>query len=301
MMKNPLSNYYAILKKDVKPNYLKNKSSIKKKIEDANEILKNCKLCERKCGVNRLKNERGFCKVLTPKISSKFVHMGEEEELIPSFTIFFTGCTFDCVFCQNWEISQFPDAGKYIEPKTLAEVIENKETIIRNINWVGGDPTSNLPYILEVLENCNAEIPQIWNSNMYLTKDSLNLLDGVIDVYLTDFKYGNDNCAKRLSKVENYWEIITRNHKIAREQCEIIIRHLVLPNHIECCTKPIIEWLSENLKNYRLNLMDQYRPQYHARDYIDINRVLKKVEFNKAWKYAEDVIGKVTIKTIYKF
>ena len=301
MMKNPLSNYFAILKKDVKPNYLKNKSLIKKNIEKANEILKNCKLCERKCSVNRLNNEIGFCKVLKPKISSKFVHMGEEEELIPSFTIFFAGCTFACVFCQNCDISQFPDSGKYIEPKTLAQVIENKESIIRNINWVGGDPTSNLPYILEVLENCNAEIPQIWNSNMYLTKDSLNLLDGVIDVYLTDFKFGNDNCAKRLSKVENYWEIITRNHKIARKQGEVIIRHLILPNHFECCTKPIIDWLSKNLDKFRLNLMDQYRPQYHARDYGDINRVLKKEEFNKAWKYAEDVIGKVTIKTIYKF
>lgn len=287
----PLSKYFAILSKKQKPNYMKNKSTINQKIQKANEILKNCQLCERKCRVNRLENEKGYCRVLKPKISSRFVHMGEEEELVPSYTIFFSGCTFNCVFCQNWDISQFPDAGVFIETKKLAKIIENQDSFIRNTNWVGGDPTSNMAYILEVLKYCDAHIPQIWNSNMYLTKDAMNLLNGVIDVYLTDFKYGNSKCAKRLSKVENYWKIITRNHKIAREQCEVIIRHLVMPNHFKCCTKPIIDWLSDNLENFYLNLMDQYRPQYKAWDYNDINRSLKRIEFDEAWKYAEDVIG----------
>lgn len=291
-MTNPLSNYFEILNKKEKPNYLKNKSKINQKIKKSKEILKNCQLCERKCGVNRLENEKGYCRVLRPKISSRFIHMGEEKEIIPSFTIFFSGCTFSCVFCQNWDISQFPENGIFIEPKKLAKMIDDRELVVRNINWVGGDPTSNLSFIIEVLNYCKSQIPQIWNSNMYLTEDAMNLLNGVIDIYLTDFKYGNDKCAKRLSNVENYWKIITRNHKIARDQCEVIIRHLVMPNHIECCTKPIIDWISDNLENIRLNLMDQYRPQYNAYDFEDINRSLKRNEFEEAWNYAEKILGK---------
>jgi putative pyruvate formate lyase activating enzyme len=264
-------------------------SLIDLKLKLARHMLASCELCERRCKVNRLRGKEGHCRVLESKISSEFVHWGEEPELVPSHTIFFSGCTFNCVFCQNWDISQNPKRGDSLSPKRVAEIIERRSVSTRNTNWVGGDPTSNLPFILETLTSCDTNIPQVWNSNMYLTEKTLELLDGIIDVYLTDFKYGNNECAKRLSNVENYWDIISRNHMIARAQCEMIIRHLVLPNHFECCTKPILMWISENLNGVRVNVMDQYRPEYNAYEYDELARRLKSEEFKVAQKLAQDL------------
>ncbi|UCF08908.1 MAG: radical SAM protein, partial [Thermoplasmata archaeon] len=208
------------------------------KLKLARHMLLSCELCERRCAKDRMRGDPGHCGVLQSRISTEFLHWGEEPELVPSHTIFFSGCTFNCAFCQNWDISQNPKSGDIKSPGRVAEIIERRADSARNVNWVGGDPTSNLPFILEALTECSVNIPQVWNSNMYLTEESMSLLDGVIDLYLTDFKYGNSRCAKRLSNVKDYWDIITRNHAIARAQCEMIIRHLVLPGHFECCSKP---------------------------------------------------------------
>ncbi|RLI60381.1 MAG: radical SAM protein, partial [Candidatus Asgardarchaeum californiense] len=254
------------------------------KIELSYRIFKNCHFCERRCNVDR-REISGECKVKESRVASEFLHMGEENLLVPSYTIFFSGCTFSCVFCQNWDISQHI-SGMYIDPKTMANMVDKQKNHgARNVNWVGGDPTSNLWHILKVLKECKTNIPQIWNSNMYCSIETMKLLDGIVDVYLTDFKYGNDFCAERLSKVKNYTAVIKRNHKIAHENCEMIVRHLVMPNHIECCSKPIIEWISDNLPNAAVNIMFQYRPEYKAYDYEDISRSVSGEEVLQVKEY----------------
>ena len=256
------------------------------KIELASRIFENCSFCERRCGVDRNKKS-GNCGVKQPGISSEFLHTGEERVLIPSHTIFFSGCTFHCVFCQNWDISQ-DSCGIYVKPEKLVDVISyRKMQGSRNVNWVGGDPTPNLLYILKVLDKLNENIPQIWNSNMYCSSETMKLLNGIIDLHLTDFKYGNNNCAKRLSKVDNYLEVVKRNHKIAYENSEMIIRHLVMPNHIKCCSKPIVDFISQNLTNSCVNIMAQYRPEYHAREYDDISRHVTMEEVLIVKEYAD--------------
>lgn len=141
------------------------------------------------------------------------------------------------------------------------------------MNWVGGDPTSNLHFILDILCHLELNVAQIWNSNMYLTPEAMSLLDGVIDIYLTDFKYGNDRCGKRLSGVNGYWSAVGRNHAEANRQGEMIVRHLVMPGHIECCSFPIMRFLAENLDTSRVhvNVMGQYRPEFKAGDHPDID------------------------------
>ncbi|MBN1677826.1 MAG: radical SAM protein [Candidatus Thermoplasmatota archaeon] len=270
------------------------------KAELAGRTLRSCDLCERRCGVNRIAGEKGHCGVLEARVCSEFLHMGEEPELVPSYTIFFAGCTFKCVFCQNWDISTRPDAGTRIEPEELAEMVETRaggdgrgrgglRVRARNVNWVGGDPTSNLPFILDVLRHCDANLPQVWNSNMYVTEKTMRLLDGVIDIYLTDFKYGNDRCAERLSNAADYMRIMTRNHLLARRQAEMIIRHLVLPNHFKCCTEPALRWISENLRDVKVNVMGQYRPEHRAREHPDIDRPLRMDEYEAAIELAEEL------------
>ncbi len=257
------------------------------KTELARRALRNCDLCERRCCVDRAAHEKGHCGVLEASVCSEFLHLGEEPDLVPSYTIFFAGCTFNCVFCQNWDISTRPDAGARIEAGNLARMIEARaEGGARNVNWVGGDPTSNLPFILDVLRQCTADVPQVWNSNMFATEKTMELLDGVIDVYLTDFKYGNDSCAMRLSNVTEYMRVVTRNHLLARRQAEVIIRHLVLPNHFECCTAPVLKWISENMDDVKVNVMAQYRPEHRARDHDDIDRPLRMSEYRTAIELA---------------
>lgn len=277
-------------------------SILEAKVELARRSMTSCELCERRCGVDRTSGKPGHCGVLDARISSEFIHLGEEPELIPSYTIFFAGCTFDCVYCQNSDISTNPTAGSAISPSKLARMIEARAGRLRdthslsrefggaaNVNWVGGDPTSNMPYILQTMNACRANLPQVWNSNMYLTEPAMGLLRGVIDVYLTDFKYGNDACARRLSNVDDYSRIVRRNHLLARSDAEMIIRHLVLPSHIECCTRPVLNWIADNLEAVKVNVMGQYRPCHRADEYDEISEALRPKEYKYALEIAEDL------------
>jgi putative pyruvate formate lyase activating enzyme len=256
------------------------------KIELTDRLFQACCFCEHKCRVNREKTA-GKCGVQESHIASEFLHYGEETVLVPSYTIFFSGCTFNCVFCQNWDISQNP-CGVAIEPKALVTTIkQRKKQGARNVNWVGGDPTSNLLYILKVLKKLDSNIPQVWNSNMYCSEETMKLLHGVMDIYLTDFKYGNDSCAKRLSKVDGYTAVVKRNHMLAYQQGEVIVRHLVLPNHGTCCSRPILEWIQKNTLEVAVNVMGQYRPEYHADEYKEIACPVPREEYLRVKEYAE--------------
>jgi len=269
-------------------NTIQTPSLLDLKIELANRLFQVCCFCEHKCSVNR-RTVAGKCGIQYSRIASEFLHFGEEIVLVPSYTIFFSGCTFHCVFCQNWDISQFL-CGTVIDPKQLGTAIEEqKKQGARNVNWVGGDPTSNLPYILTVLQLLDSNIAQVWNSNMYCSEETMKLLDGVIDIYLTDFKYGNDSCAKRLSKIDQYIAVVKRNHILAYQHGEVIIRHLVLPNHIDCCSKPIIKYIAEHLPNTVVNIMAQYRPKYKACEYKDISRSITPLEVSQVKEYADDL------------
>ncbi|MFQ6105952.1 MAG: radical SAM protein, partial [Candidatus Hydrothermarchaeaceae archaeon] len=223
---------------------------------------------------------------------SEFLHLGEEACIVPSHTFFFISCTFYCEFCQNWSIARQVEKGIPVIGKELAEIAQRRRVIekSRNINLVGGEPTPNLYTILDMLENLDVNVPVVWNSNMYMSKETMKLLDGCVDVYLSDFKYGNDACAERVSHVKNYWNIITRNHLLAGKQAELLIRHLVLPNHIECCTKKILEWIHRNFKDRaRINIMGQYRPEFNAYKIADIARPVSGSEMQKAFEIARSV------------
>ncbi len=260
------------------------------KIKIVERILKSCYLCENRCMAVR-NAERGLCKVREPVIASEFLHVGEEAPLVPSHTIFFTGCTFDCVFCQNWDISQHTDIGTVLGSRKLASLISTRRRQgSRNVNFVGGDPTPHLHFIMQTMSYCEENVPVVWNSNFFMSEEVMVLLNGFIDLYLSDFKFGNDKCAERFAGVKNYWEIITRNHLMAKEAGNLIIRHLVLPGHVECCTKPILEWIAQNLgPDTVVNIMGQYRPAYKAHEYQDIARFPREDELDQARAWAREL------------
>ena len=263
------------------------------KIELVKRLVKECKLCEWRCGAKRLEGQRGVCGLdATVRVASAFLHVGEEAPLVPSGTIFFTGCSFKCVYCQNWDISTDPLNGISVTPKELAQIaVRLYAEGAKNINYVGGNPDQQLHVIIESLRYMEVNVPLLWNSNMYMTEESMKILLDVIDIWLPDFKYGNDECAKRLSKVPRYFEVVSRNHKLACKEGDMIIRHLVLPNHIECCTKPVLRWIAQNCPRALVNIMDQYRPEHlvylHPEKYPDIARRPTTDEMREAFEYAE--------------
>ncbi len=264
------------------------------KVELVYRLLSPCRICEQKCGVDRVNGQRGVCGLdSVVRVASAFLHLGEEAPLVPSGTIFFTGCSLKCVFCQNFDISRRPFNGVEVDGYKLAEISRQlAERGAKNINYVGGNPDQNMHVILESLKYMNTNIPLLWNSNFYMSREALNLLLDLIDIWLPDFKYGNDECAFKLSRVRNYFSIVSRNHKIVYDNGDdIIVRHLLLPGHIDCCTKIIIDWISENIPNVMVNIMDQYRPEYMVvKDpwrFKEISRRVYREEVEEAYQYAD--------------
>jgi putative pyruvate formate lyase activating enzyme len=276
---------------------------LKEKI--AYEMLKNCHFCERRCHVNRSEGKVGFCRLGAESIvSSTFLHTGEESVLVPSGTIFFAGCTFTCVFCQNSDISQeWCDesreritGGTIVSPKKLALLAEQLwRDGARNINWVGGDPTPNLHSIISALNLFEKNICILWNSNMYQSLEATKLLLELMDFWLPDFKFWDEKFAKKMSGINYYTEMVSRNIKLAYDEGsgEVLIRHLIMPGRVEGDTFPILEWCAKEIPNALVNLMDQYRPEYLVRrqseKYREISRRILPDEWRKATNKADEL------------
>ncbi len=287
-MNNALSNYYRILSGKAKPRF--KSADLDRKIKQAGKILESCELCERKCRINRAEGRLGFCRAGTEwRIFGAHSHFGEESELVPSGTIFLAGCTMRCVYCQNAPQSIKPELGEMWSDKEVAEWIDKKHKEgCRNINFVS--PDCYLWNILKVLKLVKSDIPVVWNSNAYYSEKTAELLKGIVDVYLLDFRYFNEKCAIELSSAPNYPEAAKRNHLIANKDAEMIIRVLVMPNHIECDAKPILKWIKENLgAGTRVNILAQYHPCWKAMEYKEINRALSMEECGEVVVYAKRI------------
>jgi len=244
-----------------------------------------------RCGSNRLKGELGYCKCGTQiTVSTIFPHTGEEPELVPSGTVFTLGCTLRCLHCQNWSISQWFESGNIYSSQQLAKAIAQlRKGGCRNVNLVGGDPTSWLPQWLETFKHVDVNVPVVWNSNSYYSLETAKLLAGFVDVYLLDFKYGPKECAEKISDAPDYWTACTRNHLYAKKHGELIIRVLVLPGHLECCTKPVLNWIAENLGDWvRVNLMFQYHPEWRSHEIPELQRRLTGKEREQAIELAKE-------------
>lgn len=257
------------------------------------ELLK-CEVCPHKCKVNRLKGNIGRCKSKdTVKVAMASVHDFEEPCISNgqgSGTVFFSNCNLDCVFCQNYEISSL-GYGKEITIQELAEVfLKQQEKNVNNINLVS--PTSYAVQIKKALiiaKSKGLKIPIIYNTNGYENIETIKMLDGYIDVYLPDFKYADNALAKKYSKVDNYFEIaISAIQEMYKQVGEIkldkngivkkgvIIRHLILPNHIEN-TKKVLKWIDSNMsQDVFVSVMAQYFPTYKAKEIPELNRKITR-------------------------
>jgi len=267
--------------------------------------LNSCSLCPRRCQVNRLNNEKGICEAKDKLIVyAAFLHKGEEPPISGkkgSGTIFFSGCNLRCVYCQNYKFSHKIE-GKIITPYELSRIMLRLQYKgAHNINLVTATPL--LPLILEsllVALNDGLDLPIVYNSSGYESVDILKMLEGIIDIYLVDFKYISPKTSKELSKATNYPHIakeavkeMYRQKKIARfkgniMQEGIIIRHLIMPNHIEE-SKRILLWLKDNTPLGYISIMSQYQPYHKAYQHPSINRPINKEEYTAISSFIEEI------------
>ena len=266
------------------------------------KILEKCAICPHNCGINRLNNQIGRCKSKdTVKVALYSTHNFEEPCISGkkgSGTVFFSNCNMNCVFCQNYEISQ-QGKGKEISIEELADIfIKQQEKDVENINLV--TPTSYVPQIIEAIKIARKNVlklPIVYNTNGYEKVETLKMLEGYVDIYLPDFKYSDNDLGKRLSKVDNYFEIVTEALKEMYRQTGkavfngegimqkgMVIRQLVLPNHI-LNSRRVLKWINENMHDVYVSVMAQYFPTYKAKEIDDINRKLTKEEYEQIENY----------------
>jgi putative pyruvate formate lyase activating enzyme len=235
----------------------------------AAQHLSYCQLCEHRCGANRGRGERGPCKAgPLARVFRHRVEFGEELEIIPSHLFYLSGCDLRCVFCIAEANAFNPSVGTELTAAFLADALnEGRQRGARNIQWVGGEPTIHLPAILQAMAGCHDLPPVVWKSDFYGTPEAFELLRDVADVYVADFKFGNDQCARQLAKVDRYVATVTRNLRVAAGQGDLIIRHLLLPGHFDCCYRPIVDYLARELPDAKFSIRDGYLPRWQARQY----------------------------------
>ncbi len=267
------------------------------KTEIAKGELKHCQLCGNNCGVNRFLH-KGKCNLgIEAYYTSAYVHLAEELIINPSLAINFDsyGCGLDCCFCQSKGIAE--TSNQELKPLDERSWLTIKPDMAKaySIEFAGGSPDENIYGILEFLKKTPKQIlPVVSNCHLYANEIVYRLWDGVIDIYVADFKFGNDTCAKELANVNNYINVALNGLKAMLSQVnksQIIIRLLVLPSHIECCLLQILNMLVSFKGKILLNVMDQYIPEYKILKGIhkELNRRVRKDEISDVLSKARNL------------
>ncbi|WP_428936734.1 radical SAM protein [Fontivita pretiosa] len=281
---------------------------LSRRVEAGLAELQSCRVCPWECRVNRLNDEKKICRTgRWARVASYFAHFGEEDCLRGwrgSGTIFFAWCNLRCVFCQNADISQAP-AGREVSPRELAGMmLELQAQGCHNINLV--TPEHVVPQILEALPHAieaGLRLPIVYNTSSFDSMQSLRLMEGIVDIYMPDFKYWEPASARKYLKAPQYPEVARRTikemhrqvgdlvldeHGLARRG--LLLRHLVMPGAIEE-TRQILHWVARELSpNTYVNLMDQYHPagKVSARFYSELNRRVTRQEMEQAYRAARE-------------
>ena len=289
------------------PSYiaLTQQGDLKRRVQDLWDILKDCRLCPRECRANRLEGEVGYCKADSGLIvSSAFPHFGEESPLVGyhgSGTIFLTHCNLRCIFCQNFDISHLGRGERITSSDMARMMIRLQELGCHNINFV--TPTHYVPQIVASLPEAvehGLRIPLVYNCSGYESLEVIQLLEGIVDIYMPDAKFMDEKYSKEYCNAPDYPGVLqevlkemhrqvgdlkTDSHGIAEKG--LLIRHLVMPGGV-ASSEAVLRFIAEDISVHTyVNIMDQYRPEYHACEHVPINRRITHKEYREATQLAK--------------
>ena len=258
------------------------------RIAAARAALVHCRLCAHDCGANRAGGEPGLCHAgAEARFFSAQIEVSDELELIPTYAIALSGCDLRCDFCITGAPSWNPRAG---EPLSVADLAERAANALadgaRTIMILGGEPTIHLPTVLELIAALPDDAKLVWKTNAHGSAQARELLDGLFDVWLADYKFGNDACAQRLARVPHYLRVVRENLLWANDHSELIVRHLVMPGHVDCCWRPAAEWLAEHLPEVKVNLRSGFWPAWRAGRHVELRGTVSGNETVRAGQIA---------------
>jgi putative pyruvate formate lyase activating enzyme len=258
--------------------------------KQAFELLSNCHFCAHHCGVNRLAGEPGRCHAGS---SARFfiaqTEVSDEPEVAPCFAVALSGCDLRCDFCVSGAESWNPRAGA---PLDVGVVVRHATAALasgaRSIMILGGEPTIHLHAALELVATLPDDAMLVWKTNAHGTAIARALLDGMFDVWVADYKFGNDACAERLAHVRGYTDVVRENLQWAAGHTRLIVRHLIMPGHVECCWSPIVRWLAHELPWVTVSLRAGFWPGWHSARHPELCRTTSRQELDRAKSIALD-------------
>ena len=257
----------------------------------ARATLMECHLCAHHCGVNRFAGELGRCHAgCAARFFSAQVEAGDELELIPTFAIALSGCDLRCDFCLTGAASWDSGIGEALVPELLGERARRALADgARTVMLLGGEPTVHLPAALEIVAALPATAKLVWKTNAHGSAQARELLDGLFEVWLADYKFGNDTCAERLAGIGDYGRIVRENLLWANHHSELIVRHLLMPGHIECCWRSAAKWLAAQLPEVKVSLRPAFWPAWHAARHSEVRSTVSADESERAFELAGEL------------
>lgn len=265
-------------------------SIARQRARQARELLSDCHFCAHHCGVNRLKGELGRCRAGSEaRYFLAQTEVNDEPGLAPCFAVALSGCDLRCDFCISGAESWNPSAGAPMDARAVAQrAMTALASGARTIMILGGEPTIHLHAALDLVAHLPEDARLIWKTNAHGTALTRSLLDGLFNVWVADCKFGNDACAERLSHVPDYTLIVRENLRWAAEHTHLIVRHLLMPGHVECCWKPVARWLANELPGVSVSLRSGFWPGWQSGRHPELGRTTSRDELKLAWALAEE-------------
>lgn len=252
--------------------------------------LASCHFCEHHCGADRRQGERGLCQAgPRGRVFCAQVEVSDELEFVPVFAIALSGCDLRCDFCITGAQSWHAQAGRLLAPEELGQQAEAALAAgARTVMILGGEPTIHLPTALEIVAALPGHAPLIWKTNGHGSPQARALLDGMFDLWLVDYKFGNDQCARRLAGYSNYGRAVRDNLLWANRHSEAVVRHLLMPGHVDCCWQPVAQWLAHALPDVKVNLRAGFWPAWQTARHPDLLQGLSAADTARAWAIAQE-------------
>ena len=265
----------------------------------AYDQLARCEFCAHRCGVNRLAGEMGPCRAgIATRAFHAQVEVGDEQALTPVFAVSLSGCDLRCNFCVTGRQSWDATAGEEIygeggpTPALLGLATRARRALdagARSVMILGGEPTLHLPAALEFAAHLPDHATLVWKTNAHGTAQARALLADVFDVWVADYKFGNDGCASRMAGIPEYTAIVRGNLRWARAHARLIVRHLLMPGHVDCCWRPVAEWLAADLPGVEVSLRDGFWPGWFSSRHPELAAPVSSRDLRRAREIADEL------------